>query len=124
MVVTPTTPSPSLSPRGSYPRRLMLNHLINCIMNVRITNLFTNCEVTLTDVKSIQTDVCELSLSFNEDHEYKSIEEIIDLLYPVVGAREYNYHFKGVDIYGNYYPNNDTDLLLVTSNQDIRYYIF
>nr|DAG99486.1 MAG TPA: hypothetical protein [Crassvirales sp.] len=29
MVLTPTTPSPSLSPRGSYPRKLKLTLLTN-----------------------------------------------------------------------------------------------
>ena len=94
-------------------------------MNVRILNLFTQEEVTLTDVKSVLLDECELCLCFNEDHKYKSIEEIYNLLAPVVGARNYdgNYHFKGVDCYGNYFPDNATDLLLAVSNRDLRFYI-
>ena len=94
-------------------------------MNVRITNLLTNCEVTLTDVKSICSDSCELGICFAEDHEYKNIEEILDTLSRVLNIiRNYNYHFRGTDIYGNYYPDNATDVLLATDNTDVRYYIF
>lgn len=100
-------------------------------MNVRIINLHTNCEITLTDVKSIQIDRCELSLIFNEDHEYNSIEEILDLLARVLDiggfnfhTANYNYHFRGTDFYGNYFPDNATDLVLAADITDVRYYIF
>lgn len=101
-------------------------------MNVRITNLFTKSEITLTDVKSIQVDSCELSISFNKDHKYKDIDEILDLLACVLDiggfnfhTGNYNYHFRGTDFYGNYYPDNETDLLLtVNPEEDIRYYVF
>ena len=53
-------------------------------MNVRITNLLTKNEVTLTDVKSICSDSCELCICFAEDHDYKIIEEILDTLSSVL----------------------------------------
>ena len=93
-------------------------------MNVCITNLLTKSEITLTDVKSIQVDSCELSICFNKDHEYKDIDEILDLLACVLDIGGYNYHFRGTDFYGNYYPDNETDLLLtVNPEEDIRYYV-
>ena len=99
-------------------------------MNVRITNLLIKSEITLTDVKSIQVDSCELSICFNKDHEYKDIDEILDLLARVLdiggfNTGNYNYHFRGTDFYGNYYPDNETDLLLtVNPEEDIRYYVY
>lgn len=100
-------------------------------MNIRITNLLTKNEVTLTDVKSICSDRCELSIRFAEDHEYKSIEEILNTLYRVLDiggfnfhTGNYNYHFRGTDFYGNYYPDNATDLLLATDTTNVRYYIY
>lgn len=101
-------------------------------MNVRITNLLINSEITLTDVKSIQVDSCELSIRFNKDHKYKDIDEILDLLARVLDiggfnfhTGNYNYHFRGTDFYGNYYPDNETDLLLaVNPKEDIRYRVF
>lgn len=93
-------------------------------MNIRITNLLTKNEVTLTDVKSICSDSCELCICFAEDHEYKSIEEILNTLSHVLNIGEFNFHFRGTDIYGNYYPDNATDLLLATDTTDVRYYIY
>ena len=100
-------------------------------MNIRITNLLTKNEVTLTDVKSICSDSCELCICFAEDHEYKNIEEILDTLSRVLDiggfnfhTGNYNYHFRGTDFYGNYYPDNATDLLLATDTTDVRYYIY
>lgn len=100
-------------------------------MNVRITNLLTKNEVTLTDVKSICSDSCELCICFAEDHEYKNIEEILDTLSRVLDigvfnfhTGNYNYHFKGIDFYGNHCPDNATDVLLATDTTNVRYYIY
>ena len=93
-------------------------------MNMRITNLFTHDEVILTDVKSVLLDECEICLYFNEDHQYKSIEEIYNLITPVVGYGIYNYHFRGTDCYGNHSSDNATDLLLAVSSRDLRFYMY
>ena len=92
-------------------------------MNIRITNLCNGTVVTLTDVKTIQADKCELSIVFNENHSYESIDEIIETLSQVMKIGSYNYHFKGEDIYGNHFSDM-TDLLLMIGNEDLRYYIY
>lgn len=75
-------------------------------MTVIINNL-----ITLERVKEFSVGKCEITLSFNENHLYSSIEEL-DSHLNKAGISVGNYHFNGTDCYGNHY-GNDTDILCV-----------
>lgn len=84
--------------------------------------LYLGNEAVLQDVHCFQVNNCELSITFKENHSYKTIEEI-DAILNKIGIHVGNFYFKGVDAY-RYDPqmpnevyeeevNNETSILCV-----------
>lgn len=68
-------------------------------------------ELLLKNVNSFYINECELSITFNENHGYNSIEEI-DSLLNIVGISVNAYHFNHIDCYGNH-SSYGTDVLCI-----------
>lgn len=65
----------------------------------------------IKNVDSFYINECELSITFNENHGYNSIEEI-DCLLNMVGISVGAYHFNHIDCYGNH-SSYGTDILCI-----------
>lgn len=63
------------------------------------------------DVKDLNLNGVELSITFNDTHTYKSIEEIQEIL----GLEIANYHFNHKDPYGNE-SDYGTDLIIALND--------
>lgn len=60
------------------------------------------------DIFSFHCDDCELSIIFNQDHEYSTIEEIENKL-AGIGISIGNFYFKGVNKWTYYLPTDEVN---------------